>query len=197
MKTAKNLFVPFTEERWSNWVECAKQSDYKDMGETATKVFIEMEEDVVIACCKLVKGFEIGKLTQEESLEGLHTIETITEKKTDTGDGELDELIGLIQASLVGAFVSFESYVKESFADKQPIDELIREALDQEKKGNFDLALAIVGTIGARVIAGEALQQETIEELEDSFVAEWLDGVDSISAAITSSIEYDSSEESA
>ncbi len=97
---------------------------------------------------------------------------------------------------MVGAFVSFESYVKESFADKQPIDKLIREALDQEKKGNFDLALAIVGKIGARVIAGEALQQETIEELEDSFVAEWLDGVDSISAAITSSIEYDSSEES-
>ena len=195
MKTAKNLFVPFTEERWINWVECAKQSDYKNMDETATKVFIDMEEDVVIACCKLVKGFEIGKLTREESLEGLHAIETITEKKTDTGDGELDELIGLIQASLVGAFVSFESYVKESFADKQPIDELIQEALDQEKKEHFDLALAIVGKIGARVIAGEALQQETIEELEDSFVAEWLDGVDSISAAITSSIEYDSGEE--
>jgi hypothetical protein len=195
MKTAKNLFVPFTEERWINWVECAKQSDYKNMDETATKVFIDMEEDVVIACCKLVKGFEIGKLTREESLEGLHAIETITEKKTDTGDGELDELIGLIQASLVGAFVSFESYVKESFTDKPPIDELIREALDQEKKGHFDLALAIVGKIGARIIAGEALQQETIEELEDSFVAEWLDGVDSISAAITSSIEYDSGAE--
>jgi hypothetical protein len=192
MKTAKNIFVPFTEERWSNWLECAKQSDYKNMDETATKVFVEMEEDVVIACCKLVKGFEIGKLTQEQSLDGLHTIETITEKETNTGDGELDELIGLIQASLVGAFVSFESYVKESFTDKPPIDELIREALDQEKKGHFDIALAIVGKIGARVITGEALQQETVEELEDSFVAEWLDGVDSVSATITSSIEYDS-----
>jgi hypothetical protein len=192
MKTAKNIFVPFTEERWSNWLECAKQSDYKNMDETATKVFVEMEEDVVIACCKLVKGFEIGKLTQEQFLDGLHTIETITEKETNTGDGELDELIGLIQASLVGAFVSFESYVKESFTDKPPIDELIREALDQEKKGHFDIALAIVGKIGARVITGEALQQETVEELEDSFVAEWLDGVDSISATITSSIEYDS-----
>ena len=192
MKTAKNIFVPFTEERWSNWLECAKQSDYKNMDETATKVFVEMEEDVVIACCKLVKGFEIGKLTQEQSLDGLHAIETITEKKTNTGDGELDDLIALIQASLVGAFVSFESYVKESFTDKPPIDELIREALDQEKKGHFDIALAIVGKIGARVITGEALQQETVEELEDSFVAEWLDGVDSISATITSSIEYDS-----
>jgi hypothetical protein len=72
---------------------------------------------------------------------------------------------------------------------------LIREALDQEKKGHFDLALAIVGKIGARVIAGEAIHQETIAELEDSYVAEWLDGVDSIFAAISSSIEYDSGEE--
>jgi hypothetical protein len=194
MKTAKNFCIPFTEERWSNWLECAKQNDYKDMGETATKVFIEMEEDVVIACCKLVRGFEIGKLTREKSLEGLHAIETITEKKTNTGDGELDDLIALIQASLVGAFASFESYVGGSFVDKSPLDELIREALEQEKKENFDVALAIVGKIGARVIAGETLYQETIAELEDSFVAEWLDGVDSISAAIVSSVEYDTSE---
>jgi hypothetical protein len=195
MKTAKNFCVPFTEERWSNWLECAKQSDYKNMDETATKVFIEMEEDVIIACCKIVKGFEIGKLTREESLDGLHAIETMTEKKANTGDGELDDLIGLIQASLVGAFVSFESYVKDSFADKPPMDELIREALEQEKKENFDLALAIVGKIGARVIAGEPLHQETITELEDSYVAEWLDGVDSISAAIVSLVEYDTGEE--
>ncbi len=195
MKTAKNLSIPFTEERWINWLECAKQSDYKKMDETATKVFVEMEEDVVIACCKLVKGFEIGKLTQEESLAGVIAIETITEKKTNTGDRELDDLIGLIQASLVGAFASFESYIKESFSDKSPMDELIREALEQEKKGHFDLALAIVGKIGARVIAGEALYEETIAELEDSYVAEWLDGVDSISAAIVSSVEYDTGEE--
>lgn len=194
MKNAKNLNVLFTEERWNNWLECAKQSDYKNMDETATTVFVEMEEDVVIACCKLVRGFEIGKLTREESLDGLHNIEAITEKRTNTGDVELNDLIGLIQASLVGAFASFESCFKESFADKPPMDELIGEALDQEKKGHLDLALAIVGKIGARVIAGEALHQETITELEDSYVAEWLDGVDSISAAISSSIEYDSGE---
>ncbi|MGZ5502908.1 MAG: DUF2150 family protein, partial [Halobacteriota archaeon] len=118
----------------------------------------------------------------------------ITEKKTNTGDGELDDLIALIQASLVGAFASFESYVGGSFVDKSPLDALIREALEQEKKENFDVALAIIGKIGARVIAGETLYQETIAELEDSFVAEWLDGVDSISAAIISSVEYDTGE---
>jgi hypothetical protein len=164
------------------------------MDETATTVFVEMEEDVIIACWKVVRGFEIGKLAREESLDGLQNIEAIIREKADTGDVELDDLVGLIQSSLVGAFASFESYMKASFADKASMDELIREALDQEKKGHFDLALAIVGKVGARVIAGEPLCQETIAELEDSSVAEWLDGVDSISAAIASSIEYDSGE---
>ncbi|MGA3198115.1 MAG: DUF2150 family protein [Halobacteriota archaeon] len=195
MKNAKNLYVPFTEERWRNWIDCARQSDYKNMDETATTVFVEMEEDVIIACWKVVRGFEIGKLTREESLDGLQNIEAIIREKADTGDVELDDLVGLIQSSLVGAFASFESYMKASFADKASMDELIREALDQEKKGHFDLALAIVGKVGARVIAGEPLRQETIAELEDCYVAEWLDGVDSISAAIASSVEYDSGEE--
>ena len=195
MKNAKNLYVPFTEERWRNWIDCARQSDYENMDETATTVFVEMEEDVIIACWKVVRGFEIGKLTREESLDGLQNIEAIIREKADTGDVELDDLIGLIQSSLVGAFASFESYMKASFADKASMDELIREALDQEKKGHFDLALAIVGKVGARVIAGEPLRQEAIAELEDGYVAEWLDGVDSISAAIASSIEYDSGEE--
>ncbi|HYA33318.1 MAG TPA: DUF2150 family protein [Candidatus Bathyarchaeia archaeon] len=195
MKNAKNLYVPFTQERWRNWIDHASQSDYKSMDESTTAVFVEMEEDVIIACCKVVRGFELGKLTREESLDGLQNIEGITQEKVDTGDPDLDDLVALIQSSLIGAFASFESYVKASFADKASMDELIREALDQEKKGHFDLALAIVGKVGARVIAGEPLQQEALAELEDSYVAEWLDGVDSISAAIASSIEFDSGEE--
>ena len=194
MKNAKNLYVPFSEERWNNWIECAKQSDYKSIDEASTAVFVDMEEDVIVACCKVVRGFELGKLTQEESLEAIKHVKAITEKRTDTGDVELDDLIGLIQASLIGAFVSFESYVRNSFADSTSITKLVQEALDQEKKGHLDLALAIVGKIGARIIAGEPLHQETIGEIEDSYVAEWLDGVDSISAAITSYIEYDDGE---
>jgi hypothetical protein len=197
MKHSKNLSIPFTEGRWSNWIQCAKESDYKKIDDAATTVFLEMEEDVIIACCKLIRGFDLGKLSREECLDGLRNVEGITQKKAITGNDELDDLVGLVQASLVGAFASFESYVQESFSDKQSTDELIHQALDQEKKGHLDLALAIVGKIGARVIAGEPLHQSTIETLEDSYVAEWLDGVDSISAAVASSIEYDSGEEAA
>ncbi len=197
MKNTKNLYVPFTEERWNNWIECTKQSDYKSMDETSTAVFVDMEEDVIIACCKLVRGFEIGKLTQEESLHAIKNIEAITQKRLDTGDEELDDLVELIQASLVGAFASFESYVKNAYADSPSIDQLVQEALDQEKKGHLELALAIVGKIGARVIAGDPLNQDALADLEDGYVAEWLDGVDSIAAAVTSYIEYDSGDESA
>ncbi len=196
MKNLKNVYVPFTEERWNNWIECTKQSDYKSMDEASTAVFVDMEEDVIIACCKIVRGFEIGKLTQEESLHAIKNIETITQKRLDTGDNELDDLIGLIQASLIGAFASFESYVKNAYADSPSINQLLQEALEQEKKGHLELALAIVGKIGARVIAGDSLNQDALADLEDSYVAEWLDGVDSIAAAVTSYIEYDSGDES-
>ena len=195
MKHSKNLYVPFTEDRWGNWIQCASESDYKKMDEAATTVFLEMEEDVIIACCKLARGFDLGKLSREECLDSLRNIEAITQKKASTGDAELDDLVALVQASLVGAFASFESYMQESFSDKQSTDELIHQAVDQEKKGHLDLALAIVGKIGARVISGEPLQESTIATVEDGYVAEWLDGVDSISAAITSSIEYDRGEE--
>lgn len=197
MKNLKNLYVPFTEERWNNWIECTKQSDYKSMDEASTAVFVDMEEDVIIACCKLVRGFEMAKLTQEESLHAIKNIEAITQKRLDTGDDELNDLIELIQASLIGAFASFESYVKNAYADSPSINQLVQEALDQEKKGHLELALAIVGKIGARVIAGDPLNQDTLADLEDSYVAEWLDGVDSIAAAVTSYIEYDSGDESA
>ncbi len=197
MKNAKNLYVPFTEERWNNWIECTRQSDYKNMNEASTAVFIDMEEDVIIACCKLLRGFEIGKLTQEESLQAIKNIENITQKRLDTGDEQLNDLIELIQASLIGAFASFESYMKKTYADGPSVSQLVQEALDQEKKGHLELALAIVGKIGARVIAGDSLNQDTLADLEDSCVAEWLDGVDSIAAATASYIEYDSGDESA
>ncbi len=167
------------------------------MDEKSTAVFVDMEEDVIIACCKLVRGFEIGKLTQEESLHAIKNIEAITQKRSDTGDDELNDLIGLIQASLVGAFASFESYVKNAYADSSSMNQLVQEALDQEKKGHLELALAIVGKIGARVIAGDPLNQDALADLEDGYVAEWLDGVDSIAAAVSTNIEYDSSDESA
>ena len=195
MKNPKNLYVPFTEERWNNWIEHTKQVDYKNMDESSTAVFVDMEEDVIIACCKLLRGFEIGKLTKEESLHAIKNIEAITQKQLDTGDEELNGLIELIQASLVGAFASFESYVKNAYTDTPSINQLVNEALEQEKKGHLEIALATVGKIGARVIAGDSLDPDALADLEDSYVAEWLDGVDSIAAAVTSYIEYDSGNE--
>ncbi len=87
--------------------------------------------------------------------------------------------------------------MKKTYADGPSVSQLVQEALDQEKKGHLELALAIVGKIGARVIAGDSLNQDTLADLEDSCVAEWLDGVDSIAAATASYIEYDSGDESA
>ncbi len=191
----KNQNVPFNEERWNNWIESARESDYKNIEEAPPPVFIDMEEDVIIACYKLIKGFEIGRLTKEETLESLSKIGLITQQKVDTGDKDLDDIIDLVQSSLLGAFASFESYVENSYVDDAKADDLIKEAIEQEKNGNLDLALATVGKVGAKIMAGHSLNDEALIELKDGCVAEWLDGVESISAVLVSNIEYDDGSE--
>jgi len=190
-KRQKNQIVPFNEDRWNNWIELAKESDYKNIEEAPPPVFIDMEEDVIIACYKLIKGFEIGQVTKEETLESFAKIELITQKKINTGDEDLDDILDLVQSSLLGAFASFESYVTNSFVDDVKADDLIKEAVEQEKKGNLDRALEIVGKIGAKIMAGNSLSEEAVVELNDGCVAEWLDGIESISAVLISNIEYD------
>ena len=191
----KNQNVPFNEERWNNWIESAKESDYKNIEEAPPPVFMDMGEDVIIACYKLIRGFEIGRLAKEEMLESLAKIELITQKKVITGDEDLDDIIDLVQSSLIGAFASFECYVTNSFADDIKADDLIKEAIEQETKGNLDLALAIVGKIGAKIMTGNSLSDEAAIELNDSCVAEWLDGVESISAVLIGNVEYDDGSE--
>ncbi|HYA61005.1 MAG TPA: DUF2150 family protein [Candidatus Acidoferrum sp.] len=190
-KRQKNQIVPFNEDRWNNWIELAKESDYKNIEEAPPPVFIDMEEDVIIACYKLIKGFEMGRVTKEEMLESFAKIELITQKKINTGDEDLDDILDLVQSSLLGAFASFESYVTNSFVDDVKADDLIKEAVEQEKKGNLDCALEIVGKIGAKIMAGNSLSEEAVVELNDGCVAEWLDGIESISAVLISNIEYD------
>ncbi len=194
-KRQKNQIVPFNEDRWNNWIELAKESDYKNIEEAPPPVFIDMEEDVIIACYKLIRGFEIGRVTKEEMLESFAKIELITQKKINTGDEDLDDILDLVQSSLIGAFASFESYVTNSFADDIKANDLIKEAVEQEKKGNLDRALEIVGKIGAKIMAGNSLSEEAVVELNDGCVAEWLDGVESISAVLIGNVEYDDGSE--
>ena len=63
-------------------------------------------------------------------------------------------------------------------------------AIEAEASDNLELALDYIAQCGAIVLKGKNLPEEVMSELPYGIVAEWLDGIDSISAAMVGSDSY-------
>ena len=79
MKAVKKdeILIPFyAAERWDNWIEQAKTSGFKldqaSQGPSrAGAVFVNMVDDVVLACLKVINKFEKKAITEQEALSRL------------------------------------------------------------------------------------------------------------------------------
>ncbi len=68
---------------------------------------------------------------------------------------------------------------------------MIKEAGAAEENDDMEAAFITVANIGAMVIGGEPFEEEYLTLLpEESIVAEWLDGIDSIAAAMIGTDSY-------
>lgn len=75
------------------------------------------------------------------------------------------------------------------------IEELTKSAIEAEASDNLELALDYTAQCGALVLKGKSLPEEVMADLPYGIVAEWLDGIDSISAAMVGSDSYKEFEE--
>ena len=103
---------------------------------------------------------------------------------------DIDLMIDSVQTSLMGALVAFECYVMGDYEEESSINDLIKAAVDAEASDNLELALDYTAQCGAIVLKGQSLPEEAMAELPYGIVAEWLDGIDSISAAMVGSDSY-------
>ncbi|HET8686984.1 MAG TPA: DUF2150 family protein, partial [Methanosarcina sp.] len=86
--------------------------------------------------------------------------------------------------------VAFESYVMGDYDEGADIAELAKSAIEAEASDNLELALDYTALCGALVLKGKTLPEEVMADLPYGIVAEWLDGIDSISAAMVGSDSY-------
>lgn len=129
-------------------------------------------------------------LSKEKALQILEEIRDIVLSEVDPISEDIDLMIDSVQTSLMGALVAFECYVMGDYEGEASIDELIKAAVDAEASDNLDLALDYTAQCGAIVLKGQSLPEEAMAELPYGIVAEWLDGIDSISAAMVGSDSY-------
>lgn len=190
----------YTQKRWENWLGRARESGFqiKESEEEAGKesaVFVNMVDDVILACLKVSARFEKGMLSKEVALKILGEIRDIVLADVEPISEDIDLMIDSVQTSLMGALVAFECYVMGDYEEEANINELIIAAVNAEASDNLELALDYTAQCGAIVLKGESLPEEIMADLPYGIVAEWLDGIDSISAAMVGSDSYKEFEE--
>jgi hypothetical protein len=190
MQEQKYIIPFYTEERWRNWVSKVKESGFKLDDEKKGAVFVYMEDDVVLACLKIIAKYDKNLFSREDALKYLAEIKEIVLKKIEPISEDTDMMIESVQLSLMGVFASCECYVEKAFEKTKSLGKLIKSAVQAEKEDNMGAALGSVAEIGANILAGEKLNEKELDDIPEGLVAEWLDGIDSISAAMVGDTSY-------
>ncbi len=190
MQESKFVIPFYTEERWQNWINKVKESGFKIDDQEKGAIFVYMEDDVVLSCLKIIAKYDKNSLSKDDALGHIAQVKEIALKKIEPISEDIDIMLESTQLSLMGVFASCECYIEKAFEKTGSLGKLIKSALAAEKEENMGAALGNVAEIGANILAGGKLKEKDIEDLPEGLVAEWLDGIDSISAAMVGDTSY-------
>lgn len=190
MAESKFVIPFYTEERWQNWINQVKESGFKIDDQEKGAVFVYMEDDVVLACLKIIAKNDKNLSSKEDALEHIAQVKEIVLKKIEPINEDIDIMLESTQISLMGVFASCECYVEKAFEKTGSFGKLIKGAVKAEKENNMGVAMGNIAEIGANLISGKKLKEKDLEDLPEGLVAEWLDGIDSISAAMVGDTSY-------
>jgi hypothetical protein len=187
----QKIVIPFyTQERWQNWIKQVEVSGFKIDDQEKGAIFVNMEDDVVLACLKIIAKFDKNLLSKEESIGHITEIKEIVLKQIEPITEDIDMMIESTQLSLMGVFASCECYIEKAFEKTKSLKPLIKKAIDAEKEENMGAVLGNIAEIGANILAGGKIKDKDLEDIPEGLVAEWLDGIDSIRAAMIGDTSY-------
>lgn len=181
----------YTETRLQNWISKINETKVSEDDPSSLLVFDQMLEDVIIACFSIINAVKEREIKKNEALKELEKITNIFNKDYRFNSDLKQDIFFLTLESIKAVIASFQ-YFLEGKVSKKDIKELLKEAVENEKKGKLDVAFDAVAKIGAKVIKGEKLPELNI--LEDGAVVSWIDGIDAISVIVELS-NIDSSQE--
>jgi hypothetical protein len=190
MAESKFVIPFYTQERWQNWINQVKESGFKIDDQEKGAVFVYMEDDVVLSCLKIIAKFDKNILSTDDALGHIAGIKGIVLSKIEPINEDVDIMLESTQLSLMGVFASCECYIEKAFEKTGAFGKLIKGALKAEKEDNMGVAMGNIAMIGANLLSGKKLKEKDLEDLPEGLVAEWLDGIDSISAAMVGDTSY-------
>jgi hypothetical protein len=177
----------YTAERWNNWLERIAEEDIDPEDEDSARLLLNLQDDAAIAVAKILADYDDDTLGVDETAEELGRVREIVLAETDLEDEDKNMLVDGVQMSLECIFYAAEEYVHAGAAEDATVAEYVHAAADAEANEDIDAALGYVVQAGTRIIDGDVedeLDVAVVEELEYGLVSEWVNGLDSLQAAL-------------
>ncbi len=173
----------YSEERWQNWLDRVTEEELDPEDEDSARLLLNLQDDAAIAVAKVLAALNEDRIDEERAVEEIRQVSDIVLAEVGLDDEDKAMLIDGVQTSLVPVFYAAEEYVVGGVVEGD-VAEFVRAAADAEADDDLDAALGYVVQAGTRVIDGERLDIELVEEMEYGLVSEWVNGLDSLQSAI-------------
>ena len=174
----------YTADRWQNWLDRVAEEDLDPENEDSARLLLNLQDDTAIAVAKILAAYDDDQLNEDEATGEIADIREIVLADVDLDDEEKAMLIDGVQTSLVCVFYSAEEYVVGGPADEGTVGEYVEAAAAAEAEEDVDAALGYLVQAGTRIIDGDELPMDLVEDLEYGFVSEWVNGLDSLQSAM-------------
>lgn len=175
----------YTAERWQNWLNRIREEEIDPEDEDSARLLLNLQDDAAIAVVKIIGAYRDDSLDEEEALAEIAEVRKIVLDEVDMPDEETAMLIDGVQTSLLCVFLAAEQYVTEGVSSEATVEEYIQEAQAAEAEEDVEDALVLCAQAGTQIIEGDTLDITIGEDLEYGFVAEWVNGLDSLANALS------------
>ncbi|EMA64983.1 DUF2150 family protein [Halorubrum kocurii] len=173
----------YTDERWQNWLDRLEEEELDPENEDSARLLLNLQDDAAIAVVKVLAALDDGRIDDERAVEEIHTVRDIVLADVEFDDEDKVMLIDGVQTSLVPVFYAAEEYIVGGVVEGD-VSEFVRAAADAEADDDLDAALGYIVQAGTRIVDGEELDIDLVEDLEYGLVSEWVNGLDSLQSAI-------------
>ena len=188
----KLFYIFYNQERWDNWIKTLEGANFEPAeGEEVSEgeqMLYGFAEDITLSVLKIIRLYQNDRFTKEEAIAKLDDVELIV--MTGLPEGELEDIIGSLQLSLLVLFTACRKYIEGEF-DKD-IKALVKKGrgIDEE---NFEEALEVAANIGAAVVDGATCCAKYIKDDAENpgLFDEWLIEIETMSNAMKSLAKFD------